>query len=105
MCSEHANFFDCQRELIKVGSLERRKSIYGAMNMAGNVREWVADTYEEDYYQISPYKNPQGPSSGVYKVARGGCWKYYQVSLYIRYWFAQMTSNDIVGFRCAQDAD
>jgi len=33
---------------------------YGVYDMVGNVREWVADYYAEDYYANSPEKNPKG---------------------------------------------
>jgi formylglycine-generating enzyme required for sulfatase activity len=34
-----------------VGSYEKGKSPYGMYDMAGNVSEWVADWYDESYYQ------------------------------------------------------
>jgi len=60
--------------LTKVGSLEKGASPYGAHDMAGNVREWVQDWYDERYYAASPKKNPPGPQSGTEKVVRGGGW-------------------------------
>ena len=54
-------------------------SPYGAADMAGNLFEWVADRYGEDYYARSPAQNPQGPESGEYRVLRGGSLYYYKV--------------------------
>jgi formylglycine-generating enzyme len=46
----------------------------GLYDMSGNVFEWVNDWYGENYYQSSPETNPKGPSSGSYRVNRGGSW-------------------------------
>lgn len=46
----------------------------GAMDMSGNVLEWVNDWFDESYYSNSTYANPQGPISGRTRVARGGNW-------------------------------
>jgi len=55
-----------------VGSYPAGASPYGALDMAGNVWEWVADRHEEGYYARSPARNPQGPDSGDSRVLRGG---------------------------------
>jgi sulfatase modifying factor 1 len=57
-----------------VGSFPAGASPYSLLDMTGNVREWVADWYDSEYYAHSPAQNPTGPESGEMnmKVSRGG---------------------------------
>jgi formylglycine-generating enzyme required for sulfatase activity len=67
-----ANFNNNVGDTTKVGSYPAGASPYGALDMAGNVWEFVLDWYSKTYYQQSPSSNPAGPSSGNRYVLRGG---------------------------------
>ena len=95
---------DCVGDTSQVGSYPSGASPYGVMDMAGNVVEWVADWYQYDYYSVSPYSNPAGPSSGTYKVLRGGSWNYdwYLVRSAFRDDLIPGGGSGRRGFRCAR---
>jgi formylglycine-generating enzyme required for sulfatase activity len=86
-----------------VGSYPDGASPYRAMNMAGNVYEWVADLYDADYYSKAPERNPQGPDSGVGGVVRGGAWGAYEgyARCASRIDWILGGQSEFVGFRCA----
>lgn len=101
---ELANFDQLHDGLVSVGSFPAGASPYGALDMAGNVYEWVSDWYAEDYYASSPANNPTGPDSGIQRVLRGGAWNSRADNLRSanRFW-AFPGRNDFDGFRCALD--
>lgn len=87
-----------------VDSGETGRSPYGLHHMAGNAAEWVEDWFGIDYYMTMPERNPPGPSSGRYKVARGGSWK--SAPALLRAATRSGASPDrrttTIGFRCAR---
>jgi serine/threonine-protein kinase len=91
-----------------VGNYPAGASSYGALDMAGNVWELVADWYQSDYYTILGKNavNPQGPQVGKYRVMRGGAWGIFAfgVTSTVRVRYLPSSSNYDVGFRCARDA-
>ena len=54
----------------------KQPNALGLYDMSGNVCEWCSDWHGSNYYSSSPSVNPQGPSSGVSRVIRGGDWNY-----------------------------
>lgn len=69
-----ADFDHILNDTARVGTYLLGASPYGALDMAGNVLEWTADWYGEDYYTTSPELNPPGPDTGEWRVLRGGSW-------------------------------
>ena len=89
---------------VAVGSYPSGVSPYGAHDMAGNAREWVADWHDASYYQHSPERNPKGRDSGNSRVLRGGSFYGIPINLRasIRNGFAPDGRYDYLGFRCAR---
>jgi uncharacterized protein (TIGR02996 family) len=85
----------------KVGSY--RPNAFGLYDLHGQVMEWCSDYYERGYYRHSPERDPVGPFTGQYRVARGGCW-YFPASAIrsaSRNFFSAHAQDSCVGFRVA----
>ncbi len=98
-----ANANLCRKDAEDVGSHPTGASVFGAMDMAGNVAEWVNDRYDENYYAVSPDNDPPGPAMGAVRVLRGGGWNSGQSAFRTsaRSANAESFMNDETGFRCA----
>ncbi|MCP3975169.1 MAG: formylglycine-generating enzyme family protein [bacterium] len=68
-----ANVVDAAGAL-PVGSFPDGASWVGALDMSGNLMEWVADWLSFEYYAESPVEDPTGPAEGRLKVEKGGWW-------------------------------
>jgi len=89
-----------------VGSYPEGASWCGALDMAGNVRDWVADWYGP--YPSGPQVNPTGPESGLWPVLRGGAYSstpYSMRSAKRMQGCAPTMRQSVIGFRCAKGSN
>jgi serine/threonine-protein kinase len=107
-CS-YANYWGssgtCVGDTTEVWSYSSGASFYGALNMAGNVWEWVSD-----WYDAYPGNTIADSHFGmIYRVLRGGSWNNGVSNIngvrttYRLNYDPSKTDSDI-GFRCAVDA-
>jgi len=68
--------------------------------MLGNVVEWVADWYGDKYYSSSPATDPAGPTTGEYRVLRGGSYGDGVWSASGRNYAQSVFRGPWIGFRC-----
>jgi sulfatase modifying factor 1 len=53
---------------------KKEPNLLGIYDIQGNLWEWCNDFYLKSYYKNRPKENPTGPTSGDYRVMRGGSW-------------------------------
>ncbi|MBF0627519.1 MAG: SUMF1/EgtB/PvdO family nonheme iron enzyme [Magnetococcales bacterium] len=61
---------NAQGDIHPVG--QKAPNAFQLFDMSGNVWEWVADRFDEQYYTVSPKSNPKGPLDGLERIFRGG---------------------------------
>jgi len=88
---------------------QKKPNPWGLYDMHGNVAEWCQDSYDKNYYQSSPEKNPRGPGGDDAYVLRGGSWKSAGESLRSAARLGESPgfsdaclARDAIGFRCVR---
>lgn len=112
-CSKGVNWGggqDCQLELWPVGSGRGPQALSAsqALDMAGNLWEWVADWYSESAYMAcrDGCTDPTGPDTGVVRVRRGGSYKSLKPqelrASFREFHLPELARSDMIGVRCVR---
>ncbi|GAB4304213.1 MAG: hypothetical protein Kow0090_19790 [Myxococcota bacterium] len=95
-----------RRGVAPVGSIPEGASPFGALDMAGNVWEWVADDYDARFYDRAPVNHPLCDKPVNAKVLKGGSWAdagkdRFRTAFRYDSWHS-FSHYDNVGFRTAK---
>ena len=99
------NFNNCVGDVTRATNYQADRSPFGILGMGGNVREWVSDFFDGNYYKNSPRQNPTGPIKGNYHAVRGGGYASLaeDVKVYNRGFIKLTGDENDLGFRCVVD--
>jgi formylglycine-generating enzyme required for sulfatase activity len=61
-----------------VNSFPEGASWVGALNMSGNVAEWVNDFYDPSFFENSPRDDPTGPENGQTRIVKSSPWSWWE---------------------------
>ena len=100
------NFNGCVGQTTKVTSHPNGKSYYEALDLAGNVFEWVGDWYDANYYQVAPTQDPPGPESGTQRSVRSSSYISFpgDVPASTRNYLEPEKVRSDLGFRCVVES-
>jgi len=107
LCDVHIN--DNYQYTAPVGTFPAGASPFGLLDMAGNVYEWVQDSYDgNSCYSPSPVTNPIAPEGGKERIMRGGSYAdydglYWKLRVDNRWSRLPGSSFGDVGIRCVYD--
>ena len=96
------NFNNCVGKITRTVAYPDGQSYYHALDLEGNVFEWVADWYDALYYKSSAANDPVGPDTGKQRSVRSSSYKSKaeQVPASTRFFSFPNDHRRDLGFRC-----